>query len=201
VVERRHSPSWGRQCSSTTTSSGAAGSSFTGPVYQDPRGSGPLGQTPQATTRKGLVPQTLVTMAPHPSIGPEVVRSVSSAKQEIQQAGASRRAGGRTNIASCLFANGRGHQKRRRRLRSLKGRTSRCQKFEIIWENGSSIGLTFSAPTRPPLPKVVEIGYTGQPVPGPVTVGLLQVGAVLVQEMGSISIPSLTHRIQPGYTG
>ncbi len=36
-------------------------------------------------------------------------------------------------------------------------------------ENGSSIGLTFSAPTRPPLPKVVETGYTGQPVPGPVT--------------------------------
>jgi len=118
--------------------------------YIRPRGSGPRGQTPQATTRKGLVPQTSVTMAAHPSIGPEVVRSVPLARQETQQAGANRRAAGRTDIASCLFTNGRGHQKRRRRLRSLKGRTSRCKLFRIIWENGSSIWLTFSAITEQP---------------------------------------------------
>jgi hypothetical protein len=158
----------------------------------------PGGQTPQATTRKGLVPQTSVTMAVHPSIGPEVVRSVPSARQETQQAGANRRAAGRTDIASCLFTNGRGHQKRRRRLRSLKGRTSRCRLFRIIWENGSSIWLTFSAPTRPPLPKVVETGHTGQSVPGPVTEGPL--GVVSVQEMGGIGFPSFAHGIQPGCT-
>ena len=33
-------------------------------------GSGPGGQTSQATTRKGLMPQTSVTMAVHPSISP-----------------------------------------------------------------------------------------------------------------------------------
>jgi len=90
--------------------------------------------TPQATTRKGLVPQTSVTMAAHPSSGPEVVRSVPSARQETQQVGANRQAAGRADIASCLFANGRGHQKGRRRLKPLKGRTSRCNLFRVIWK-------------------------------------------------------------------
>ncbi len=54
--------------------------------------------------------------------------------EKIQKEGAGRQAARRTNIASCLFANGRGHQKRRRRLRSLRGRPGRYKKFRIIWE-------------------------------------------------------------------
>jgi hypothetical protein len=151
-----------------------------------------VGVTPQATTRN--VPQTSVTMATHPSSGPEVVRSVPSARQETQQVGANRQAAGRADIASCLFTNGRGHQKGRRRLKPLKGRTSRCKIVQKSFGNGSSIWLTFSAPTRPPLPKVVETGHTGQPVPGPVTGGPL--GVVSVQEMGGIGFPSFAHGIQ-----
>jgi len=105
---------------------------------------------PQATTRKGLVPQTSVTMAAHPSSGPEVVRSVPSARQETQQVGANRQAAGCADIASCLFANGRGHQKGRRRLKPLKGRTSRCKIYSELFGNGSSIWLTFSAITEQP---------------------------------------------------
>ncbi len=69
--------------------------------------------------------------------------------EKIQKGGAGRQAAGSTDIASCLFANGRGHQKRRRRLRSLKGLTSRGKNSEPFG-NGSSIGLTFSATTKQP---------------------------------------------------
>jgi hypothetical protein len=50
-------------------------------------------------------------MAVYPSSGPDIVRLWSSAAGKIQKEGAGLHAAGRTNIASGLFANGRGQRK------------------------------------------------------------------------------------------
>ena len=110
------------------------GSSFAGPVYQTPGAAGPGGGDASGHNSERSCATDISQDGSHPSSGPEVVRSVPSARQETQQVGANRQAAGRADIASCLFANGRGHQKGRRRLKPLKGRTSRGNLFRVIWK-------------------------------------------------------------------
>ena len=129
-----------------------------GPVHQEPRAAGPGANISGNNSERSLchrqrsrwrfirvAAQILSDQGPRPG-------------EKIQKGGAGRQAAGRTNIASGLFVNGRGQQKWNTGLYLL--RVARAGvKNSNSFENGSSSRLTFSAPTRPPLPKVVETGY------------------------------------------
>ncbi len=101
------------------------GSSFMGPVYRDPRAAGPGGKHLGLQLGKVLCHRGRSQWQSTRASAQKLSDQCPQPGKKVQKEGAGRPTVGRTNIASCLFTNGRGHQKRRRRLRSLKGRTSR----------------------------------------------------------------------------
>jgi hypothetical protein len=90
------------------------GTKFYGAGTPGPRAAGP-GVNMSGNDSEAFTPRTVVTMAIHPSSGPDIIRSWPSDGQENTEGrctGAGRPAAGRTNIASGLFVNGRGQRKR-----------------------------------------------------------------------------------------
>jgi hypothetical protein len=120
-------------------SAAVPGSSFTGQARQGPRAAGPGANISGYNSERSYATDSGHGGSPsEEQPGHCQIHGLLPGKK-TQWGGAGRRAAGRTNIASGLFANGRGQRKRGHQL---KGRTSRGEILSHLG-NGSSSRLIF----------------------------------------------------------
>jgi hypothetical protein len=100
------------------------------------------------------------TMAIHASSGPDIIRSWPSAGQEKIEGRCTGQAGGPPGARILLQVYLSTAEANEKGAPAWISKGSHEPAILNHFENGSDLWLTFSAPTRPPLPKVVKTGYT-----------------------------------------